>query len=52
VTPYGSDLAGGLLRRLYHRWSLKLFLSELLAKRWMEPAIPFALMVGRPSAWT
>ena len=46
MTPYGSDLAGGPLRRLYHRWSLKLFLSELLAKRWMEPAIPFALMLG------
>ena len=46
MTPYGSELAGGPLRRLYHRWSLKLFLSELLAKRWMEPAIPFALMLG------
>ena len=42
----GALLQGGLLRRLYHRWSLKLFLSELLAKRWMEPAIPFLLMWG------
>lgn len=37
---------GSALRRLRWRWSLRLFLSELLAKRWMEPAIPFALMVA------
>jgi len=37
---------GGPLRRLRWRWSLRIFLSELLAKRWMEPAIPFALMIG------
>lgn len=39
-------VSGGLLRRLRYRYSLRLFLSELLAKRWMEPAIPFALMIG------
>ena len=37
---------GGALRRLRWRVSLRLMLSELLAKRWMEPAIPFALMIG------
>ncbi|MGH8519152.1 MAG: ABC transporter permease, partial [Panacagrimonas sp.] len=37
---------GGPLRRLRWRVSLRLLLSELLAKRWMEPAIPFALMLG------
>ncbi len=42
----GALLRGGMLRRLYHRWSVKLLLSELLAKRWMEPAIPFLLMLG------
>ena len=42
----GALLHGGLLRRLYHRWSLKLFFSELLAKRWMEPVIPFLLMLA------
>jgi ribose transport system permease protein len=35
-----------LLRRLAYRWSLKLWLSELLGKSWMEPAIPFALLIG------
>ena len=39
-------VSGGLLRRLRYRYSLRLFLSELLAKRWMEPAIPFALMIS------
>ncbi|MBL6749796.1 MAG: SMP-30/gluconolactonase/LRE family protein [Nevskia sp.] len=39
-------MSGGIARRLYHRWSLRLFLSELLAKRWMEPAIPFVLMLA------
>ena len=42
----GALLHGGLLRRLYHRWSLKLLFSELLAKRWMEPVIPFLLMLA------
>ncbi len=46
VRYHGALLHGGLVRRLYHRWSLKLILSELLAKRWMEPAIPFVLMCG------
>ena len=41
-----SKISGGLLRRLSHRLSLRLFLSELLGKRWMEPAIPFLLMLG------
>lgn len=36
---------GSWLRRMRWRWSLRLFLSELLAKRWMEPAIPFVLML-------
>ncbi len=39
-------VSGSPLRRLRWRFSLRLFLSELLAKRWMEPAIPFALMIG------
>lgn len=42
----GSIIEGGPIRRLAHRFSLKLFLSELLAKRWMEPAIPFAIMLA------
>lgn len=42
----GSLVEGGWLRRLRWRWSLRLFLSELLAKRWMEPAIPFLLMLA------
>ena len=41
-----SEISGGVLRRLSHRLSLRLFLSELLGKRWMEPAIPFLLMLG------
>ena len=34
------------LRRLRYRWSFRVFLSELLSKTWMEPAIPFAVMVA------
>ncbi len=36
----------GPLERLAYRWSFKLWLAELLAKRWMEPAIPFAVLVA------
>jgi ribose transport system permease protein len=32
--------------RLRYRFSLKLFLSELLQKPWMEPGIPFLAMVA------
>ena len=41
-----ASVGGSWARRLWHRVSLRLFLSELLAKRWMEPAIPFVLMLG------
>jgi ribose transport system permease protein len=34
------------LRRLWHRHSPQLFLGELLEKRWMEPIVPFVLLVG------
>jgi ribose transport system permease protein len=34
------------LRRLRYRWSFRIFLSELLSKTWMEPAIPFMIMVA------
>ena len=34
------------MTRLRYRWSLRLFLSELLLKQWFEPAIPFALMLA------
>jgi ribose transport system permease protein len=34
------------LRRLRYRWSFRIFLSELLSKTWMEPAIPFMIMIG------
>jgi ribose transport system permease protein len=34
------------LERLRWRISPQLFLAELLEKRWMEPAIPLALLVG------
>ena len=34
------------LQRLRYRWSFRVFLSELLSKTWMEPAIPFLVMVG------
>lgn len=33
------------LRRAWHRHSPQLFLGELLEKRWMEPIIPFTLMI-------
>jgi ribose transport system permease protein len=33
------------LRRLWYRYSPQLFLSELLEKRWMEPIVPFVLML-------
>lgn len=33
------------LRRLWHRHSPQLFLGELLEKRWMEPIVPFALLI-------
>ncbi|MDF2231799.1 SMP-30/gluconolactonase/LRE family protein [Albimonas sp. CAU 1670] len=36
----------GALARLRHRFSFKLWLSELLSKTWMEPAIPFALLLA------
>ncbi|GGC48124.1 ABC transporter permease [Chelatococcus reniformis] len=31
---------------LRYRFSIKLFLSELLSKNWMEPIVPFLLMVA------
>jgi ribose transport system permease protein len=34
------------LRRLRYRWSLQQFVAELLDKPWMEPAAPFALLLG------
>lgn len=46
MTVARMRVEGGWWRRLRWRWSLRIFLSELLAKRWMEPAIPFALMLG------
>ena len=33
------------LRRLWYRYSPQLLIGELLEKRWMEPIIPFALMM-------
>jgi ribose transport system permease protein len=33
------------LRRLWHRHSPQLFLGELLEKRWMEPIVPFMLLI-------
>jgi ribose transport system permease protein len=33
------------LRRLWYRHSPQLFLGELLEKRWMEPVVPFALLI-------
>jgi ribose transport system permease protein len=33
------------LRRFFHRHSPQLFLGELLEKRWMEPIVPFALLI-------
>ncbi|MBB4425425.1 ribose transport system permease protein [Bradyrhizobium sp. CIR48] len=42
------------MQRLAYRWSIKLWLSELLAKTWMEPAIPFVVLIGMflGFAWT
>ncbi|HLJ65065.1 MAG TPA: hypothetical protein VKT70_13210, partial [Stellaceae bacterium] len=40
------DGLGKSVERLRYRWSARLFLSELLAKPWIEPAIPFAVMIG------
>ena len=34
------------LQRFWHRNSPQLFLGELLEKRWMEPIIPFTLMIA------
>lgn len=34
------------LRRLRYRWSFQQFVGELLLKRWMEPMIPFAMMLA------
>lgn len=34
------------LRHLRHRVSIQQFVAELLGKRWSEPAIPLALLVG------
>jgi ribose transport system permease protein len=33
------------LRRLWYRYSPQLLLGELLEKRWMEPVVPFTLLV-------
>ncbi len=33
------------LRRLWYRYSPQLLIGELLEKRWMEPIVPFALMI-------
>ena len=42
-------MATDSLRRSYlqlrYRWSIKQVVAELLAKRWMEPIVPFAVMV-------
>lgn len=47
MTTYASTASGrGLLARLDQRFAPKLFLSELLSKRWMEPVIPFLVMIG------
>ena len=37
---------GQPLRGLGYRFSARLLLSELLSKQWMEPVIPFFIMVG------
>ena len=36
----------GRINQLRYRFSLRLFLAELLEKRWMEPALPTALLIG------
>ena len=33
------------LRRLWYRYSPQLLIGELLEKRWMEPIVPFALLI-------
>jgi ribose transport system permease protein len=33
------------LRRLWYRYSPQLLVGELLEKRWMEPAVPFTLLI-------
>lgn len=38
--------ASSRLHDLRSRFSLRIFLSDLLSKSWMEPAIPFAIMVA------
>ena len=40
------DNVARTVERLRYRWSFKLFLSELLQKQWMEPAIPFLVMAA------
>lgn len=48
-TPTDTAPSGSLaarLRRLRYRWSFRIFLSDLLSKTWMEPAIPFVIMVA------
>ena len=32
--------------KLHAKWSFQRTLAELLAKRWMEPAVPFIMMLG------
>ncbi len=48
TAPTGAHGArGGVsLGRMARRFSPRLFLSELLAKTWMEPVIPFVVMIG------
>jgi ribose transport system permease protein len=33
------------LRRLWYRYSPQLLIGELLEKRWMEPIVPFTLLI-------
>jgi len=44
-TPPRSS-SSDTLKALRYRFSAKLFLSELLAKNWMEPIVPFTLMLA------
>ena len=47
MTIYSASiLSGGPLHRLAHRYSARLFLSELLAKRWMEPVVQVVIMLA------
>jgi ribose transport system permease protein len=39
-----SNLSERLIE-LRYRWSIQQWVAELLAKKWMEPAIPFAAMI-------